>query len=185
MQSESIMVKRHFLFALLIACGLVATENCFGQQATGTDVLLKKFLQKYWSDPAGNDMTAEYVAATVHLHGDTRKTFVVYVAGQTMCGSGGCRLLVLEPKGASFKEIGSMTITRPPIRVLSSVTNGMHDIGVWVQGGGIQPGYEAVLPFNGTSYPSNPSVSPARPSIGMAAGTIAISAESAGKPLYK
>ncbi len=34
---------------------------------------------------------------------------------------------------------------------------------MWVQGGGIQPGYEAELRFDGNGYPENPSLIPARP----------------------
>jgi hypothetical protein len=52
------------------------------------------------------------------------------------------------------------TITRPPIRVLRTTTQGWRDIAVRVEGGGILPGYEAVLRFNGAGYPSNPSLAP-------------------------
>jgi hypothetical protein len=45
---------------------------------------------------------------------------------------------------------------------------------VWVQGGGIQPGYEAELRFDGNAYPSNPSVIPARPLVNRPHGQIVI-----------
>jgi|HubBroStandDraft_3_1064219.scaffolds.fasta_scaffold184111_2 hypothetical protein len=51
----------------------------------------------------------------------------------------------------------------PNIDFLDSKCSGWHDLGVWVQGGGIQPGYEASLSFNGKEYPSNPTVPPAQP----------------------
>ncbi|MFZ3201855.1 MAG: hypothetical protein WA175_11985 [Candidatus Acidiferrales bacterium] len=50
---------------------------------------------------------------------------------------------------------------RLPIRVLATKSNGWYDISVRVQGGGIQPGYEAKLSFDGKTYDNNPSVSPA------------------------
>ncbi len=53
-------------------------------------------------------------------------------------------------------------MTRLPIKVLSTFTNGMPDLAVTVCGGGILECYEAVLPFDGSRYPSNPTVAPAR-----------------------
>ncbi|MEQ1742269.1 MAG: hypothetical protein ABL869_07220 [Candidatus Nitrotoga sp.] len=46
--------------------------------------------------------------------------------------------------------------------MLSTSSNGWHSIGVWVQGGGIQHGYEAELSFDGKTYPRNPTVSPSK-----------------------
>jgi len=51
----------------------------------------------------------------------------------------------LGSEGTSFKIIAETTITRLPIRVLATKSNGWHDITIMVAGGGIQPGYEAVL----------------------------------------
>ena len=42
------------------------------------------------------------------------------------------------------------------------------------QGGGIQPGYEAELRFDGKTYPANPSVPPARPLKGKPEGEMLI-----------
>ena len=74
--------------------------------------------------------------------------------------------LVLTPEGASYRVVTKIRITRPPIRVLATSSHGWHDIGVWVQGGGIQRGYEAKLQFDGKTYPSNPSSPPALPVAG-------------------
>jgi hypothetical protein len=41
--------------------------------------------------------------------------------------------------------------------------NGWNDLIVFVSGGGIQPGYYAVLPFDGKKYPENPTIEPAMP----------------------
>ncbi len=57
-----------------------------------------------------------------------------------------------------LSRVTNISITRPPIRVLPTVTHGWHDLGVMVAGGGIIPGYEARLRFDGHSYPSNPTV---------------------------
>ena len=92
---------------------------------------------------------------------------------------------IIEPDGTSFKVIGEMTIVQLPIRVLHSKSNGHFDIGVWVQGGGIQPGYEALLQFDSKSYPSNPSVAPARQLTEKAAGKVLIARGNVGELLYK
>jgi hypothetical protein len=90
------------------------------------------------------------------------KRKIVYVSGQGWCGSGGCTMLILEPTESAFKVLGRVTIVQLPIRLLPSVNDGHPDIGVSVQGGGVQSGYEAVLSFDGKSYPRNPSMPPAR-----------------------
>lgn len=140
---------------------------CLGKQQPSLEpnpnIPIEKFLRKYLRDPQfGNDKTTQYSVAVVKLDDNPKDEIVVYVSSANWCGSGGCLLLVLQPKGSSYEVIGRTTIVRLPIRVLHTSTNGWRDIGVWVQGGGIQPGYEAALPFNGKKYPSNPSVPPAR-----------------------
>jgi hypothetical protein len=87
---------------------------------------------------------------------------LVYVSGQRWCGSGGCTLLILQPQGSSFRVIGKVTIVQLPIRLLSSARNRYPNLGVRVQGGGIQAGYEAELSFDGKAFPENPSLPPAQ-----------------------
>ena len=78
-----------------------------------------------------------------------------------LCGSGGCNLYVLSLTQAGYREVSNTAITQLPIRVLPSISHGWHDLGVQVAGGGIVPGYEARLGYDGHGYPSNPSVPPA------------------------
>jgi hypothetical protein len=123
---------------------------------------LRAYLRADLFDPhdAGPDTRA--ATALVDLDGDGRREAIVYVSGSTMCGSGGCHLLILTRAGASWREVARTAITWPPIRVLSARTRGWRDIGVFVAGGGILPGYEAVLKFDGRRYPPNPSMVPRR-----------------------
>jgi hypothetical protein len=124
---------------------------------------LKKFLQKWVRTPGDNlaDLqTTQFDAVPVHLHGDDRTQWIVYLSGGGWCGSGGCTMLVLEPTATSFHTIAYTTITWPPIRVLDTQTHGWHDLGVLVAGGGILNGYEARLRFSGRRYPGNPSLQP-------------------------
>ena len=92
---------------------------------------LKVFLQKYFGGPHwGSDKSISYSAAFVDLKGDGSHEVVVYVEGNGMCVSGGCVTMILEPTGSSYKQIGYVTISRPPIRVLASKTNGTVGKGV-------------------------------------------------------
>lgn len=91
---------------------------------------------------------------------DTRLALVQFL-GPEYCGSGGCNLLILRPEGETFTVLGDVTITRAPVRVLTSSTNGLPDIAVQVSGGGAAA-HEALLPFDGARYASNPTVAPAR-----------------------
>jgi hypothetical protein len=146
---------------------------------------LKVFLQKYFGGPHwGSDKSISYSAAFVDLKGDGSHEVVVYVEGNGMCGSGGCVTMILEPTGSSYKQIGYVTISRPPIRVLASKTNGWNDIGVLVVGGGILIGYEAKLSFNGRKYPGNPSIAPAQRLSQKVAGEAIITSGSQGIRLY-
>lgn len=125
---------------------------------------LKRFLRSHLS-LGGNetpDTTTRITAVSVKSDDGKSEEDIVYVSGQDWCGSGGCTMLILKPADSSFKVLGRVTIVQLPIRVLRSMHNGHPDIGVYVQGGGILSGYEAVLAFNGKRYPSNPSTPPAR-----------------------
>ena len=125
-----------------------------------------------------------YFDAFVDLNGDGKKEAIVYLMGDGWCGSGGCTMLVLASEATSFKVVTEITISRPPIRVLSSTSHGWHNISVWVAGGGIEPAYEAELRFDGKTYPGNPSVAPARRLNGKVQGKIVIPSMQGGTLLY-
>ncbi|MFZ0305806.1 MAG: hypothetical protein WAL75_24175 [Terracidiphilus sp.] len=168
---------------------LLSAFSCFGQlqqfSIESHDSALKKFIQKELTDPHfGIDKTTRYQAAVIKSDGTTKEEIVVYLSGESWCGSGGCRLWILEPAGASFRIIGEETIVQLPIRVLQSKSHDHFDIGVWVQGGGIQPGYEALVRFDGKSYPDNPSVAPARRLPEGIAERVLISRADRGKLLF-
>lgn len=105
---------------------------------------------------AGEPQTRVAVA-WADLEGDGREEALVYVTGDGWCGSGGCKLMVLEPQGAGFKVRANTTITWLPIGLLATRGHGWRDITVTYAGGGVDPGYVAVLRFNGTRYPEDPN----------------------------
>jgi hypothetical protein len=146
---------------------------------------LKVFLQNSLRKPrVDDDKTTRYFSVFVDLNSDRKNEAIVYLTGESWCGSGGCVALVLARKDSSYRVVTKISIARTPIRVLTAASNGWRNIGVWVQGGGIQPGYEAELRFDGKTYPSNPSTPPARRLAGSVPGKVVVPSSPDGKPLY-
>lgn len=141
--------------ALTLLCSAPATAaRPFGGEAD-----VRAFLHGYLAkDLARDEKRPLAQVAFVDLDGDGLRDALAYVE---WCGSGGCELFILRNTGHSYRVVTNVSISRPPIRVLQHRTKGWRDIAVWVSGGGILPGYEATLRFDGRRYPYNPSVPPA------------------------
>jgi hypothetical protein len=159
---------------------LLSASTGHAQQAEAT---LKKFLQQYLGPPT-HDSEARYLSAFVDLNGDGKQEAIVYLLGNDFCGSGGCSVLVLTPQDSSYNVVTETTISRPPIRILATKTNGWSDLSVSVSGGGIKNAYDAKLSFNGKKYPSNPTIPPALKLKGKLAGSIIIPSINDAKPLF-
>jgi hypothetical protein len=99
-----------------------------------------------------------YQAASVDLNDDGSPEMIVLANDREYCGSGGCTLFVLTPAADSYRIVTRMTVTRPPVRVLSTSSRGWQDLAVRVAGGGSLQPYDVALRFDGRSYPTNPSV---------------------------
>lgn len=85
---------------------------------------------------------------------------LAYLVGMNWCGSGGCNLLILRPTADGWDQVGNVSRVSNPVRLLTTSTNGLPDIGVTVSGGGGPPAYEARVAFDGESYPRFPSDEP-------------------------
>jgi hypothetical protein len=152
---------RKFLRQLVLVTLMLFLQRATCLHAQTPD--LKKFLQKWVRTPGDTQAdveTTQFDAIPVHLHGDDRTQWIVYLSGGGWCGSGGCTMLVLEPTATSFHTIAYTTITWPPIRVLDTQTHGWHDLGVIMADKNIHQDYEVRLRFNGRHYPGNPSLQP-------------------------
>jgi len=131
---------RHLAIAIVAFASVhFANAQQFGatpaQQAS-----LKAFLRDYVKDPSSaEDRKIRYVDAWIDLNGDGAREVIVYLSGRHWCGTGGCPTLILASEHSSRRLITKVFITRPPIRVWGDVSHGWQSIGVWVQGGGIQP----------------------------------------------
>jgi hypothetical protein len=172
--------------ALLAVTGLTSYSQ--GLHATGSDrpsERLKAYLRSYFSQGGkiAPDKTARIAVCTVNTIDGKPEEDIVYVSGRDWCGSGGCTMLILQSNESAIEVLGRVTIVQLPIRLLPSQNYGHPDIGVSVQGGGILRGYEAVLSFDGESYPSNPSVPPARKAA-VARGRVIIANLNESVPLY-
>lgn len=131
---------------------------------------------------AGPDLS-EYTAAgmavqqaRVDLNADGRDEVIAHVTGRDVCGSGGCLTLVFTPEGEGYRQIMRATVSRMPIGVATTLSNGWSDLVVGIRGGGIGND-RSVMAFDGTAYPSNPTVPPARPAASGMTETIVIAAE--------
>jgi hypothetical protein len=176
------------LSACIVHSAMLTTSLADGQRhgvarAPTAHHSVKEFLQAWVGESrCDDDRTTRYLDAFVDLDGDKKDEVVVYLIGACWCGSGGCTTLVLAPEASTYRLVSEISITRPPIRVLKRVSRGWRSLGVWVQGGGIQPGYEAVLRFDGSTYPRNPSTAPTQ---GRAPrGRVLIGTLKGARPLY-
>jgi len=154
---------RRLCLAVAISLGIMATSS---QASSPREAALLAYLHTHLMP--GERSEEDHIAtatrvqiAWADLNGDGRPEAVVYVSGGGHCGSGGCDLLILEQTSKSFRIRGDLSITRPPIGVSKHRTAGWRDLTVFVAGGGILPGYRAVVPFRGVEYASNPTGAPA------------------------
>ena len=187
-------MRKRLLVLQLITCALLAAGLAFPvdeslaqrqhKPTEGQRNTLKAFLQDYVKAPNYDHKETRYVAAFIDLRDDGTQQAIVYFTDRSSCGSGGCSTLIVEPEGSSYRVVTSITIVRLPIRVLSSKSNGWHDISVVVAGGGIQLGYEAMLSFDGKTYPTNPTVPLARRINEKVSGKVVIPPKVQDDPLY-
>lgn len=155
----------------LIIFAAFSPGNLLAQQVVSSRVSpeLRRYLQdqSHEIDDTKSELQAIRASvAEVRLRDGRRQVFVYLTGGRAWCGSGGCTLLILEPHGSTFREIGAVGIMFPPVRLLSTSSNGRPDISVSVKGEPNEkeiPTHEVQLRFNGMSYPNNPTVSPAQP----------------------
>jgi hypothetical protein len=175
LSNSNVVTSTQSIPSLPNTCRSRVAEDLHSGLSTFADLRLPSFTEL--------DETARYFDAWVDLNGDGNPEVVVFVSGRGWCGSGGCMGLILQSKGSTYEVITRTTITRPPIQVyLTRASNGWWSLSVWVQGGGIQPGYNAVLDFDGATYPTNPSTAP--PGAPTDGGYTLVPADYVGKPVY-
>ena len=119
---------------------------------------IRHFLLQEFPDAA----PMQYALAWNDLDGDGTDEAIIYLVTPYFCGTGGCNTLVLAPAGPMWSKVAEISVSRTPISVLTSKSNGWKDLVVSISGGG-GPSGRMVLKYDGKSYPMNPTVAPATP----------------------
>lgn len=123
---------------------------------------LEASLRSWLQHELGEDgREARAASAFADLNGDGHAEAIVYLMSGSLCGTGGCVLLVLTPQGSGWRQVGRLTVVNPPIRLFATRTRGWNDLGVRVAGGGARA-RDVRVTFNGRRYASNPSLLPGR-----------------------
>ena len=131
---------------------------------------IRHFLMQEYPD----GLPMRYALAWSDLDGDGADEAIVHLVGSYFCGTGGCPTLVLTPAGPMWRKVADISVSRTPVTVMDTSTNGWKDITVAISGGGGEAG-DALLRFDGEAYPSNPTVQPAE--VTGVTGTVLIAEE--------
>jgi hypothetical protein len=138
------------LFALF-----VVTVSAGAAPSAGNVPALAEAVRGY----SGSSSTPSFEYALVDLNKDGVPDAIVLLTDREWCGSGGCTMLILRGTAGGFTSVSKASVSNQPIKVSSEHQNGWRALLVWVAGGGVRPGF-ALMRFNGTRYPFNPTFQP-------------------------
>jgi len=127
------------------------------QAESVTNPVLIKAVDAYLIKEGANLKETTYQIAEIDLNGDKKKDALVLFQDSYWCGTGGCSLLVFTNKNNNFKLVSAISLVRDPVIVSETKTKNWRDIIVHVSGGGGES-KNVALKFNGSSYPTNPSL---------------------------
>ncbi|WP_251862364.1 tetratricopeptide repeat protein [Clostridium sp. Marseille-Q2269] len=122
------------------------------------DVKLERALIKEFGLEQYED-NIRYYYNKIDLNGDGTKEVFAYLVGPIVCGTGGCSAAIFKDENGEYKLLTKFTLVNNPIIISNNKTNGYKDIIMNVYGGGVES-FFALLKYNGTKYPSNPSTQP-------------------------
>jgi hypothetical protein len=157
------------IFQTALPCAAKAAKSVQGRSAlrgvpkinseTSPDPEIEKAILKALGeyDPQpGQEI--RYYYNRVDLNADGNFEAIVHLVGPSICGTGGCNTLILQPARGGYRLVSNITVTNTPIIVSAQRTRGWNDLIFYVVGGGITHGYYVALRFNGRAYPDNPTV---------------------------
>ena len=147
------MKKYLYLVSLLSFTSLSGSS----QAQSVTNSTLIKALETYIVKQGANPKETQHRIAEIDLNGDKKKDALVLFQDSYWCGSGGCSMLVFTNKNNDFKLVSAISLVRDPVIVSETKTKDWRDIIVHVSGGGGES-KNVALKFNGSSYPTNPSL---------------------------
>ena len=83
----------------------------------------------------------------------------VYLVAPSLCGTGGCSAAIFKEGNGDYNLLSRFSLVNNPVIISNSKTKGYKDIIMNVYGGGIES-FFALIKYDGTTYPSNPSIQP-------------------------
>lgn len=127
-----------------------------------SETAINEQLEQTVEDELGVQLAEENVRLLynyVDLNDDGTDEVFVYLEGPFVCGTGGCSAVLFRQENGKYLPLTRFSLVRTPVIVSEEKTNGYRDLIFYVAGGGIED-FFARLQFNGTTYPSNPSIEP-------------------------
>lgn len=125
---------------------------------TESDKNLEKAIKKEF-DLSLNEENIRYYYNKVDLNEDGIPEVFVFIVGPFVCGTGGCSATIFKEENGEYKTLSRLSLVRNPVIISNSKTNGYKDLIMYVAGGGIES-FFAELKYDGSTYPSNPSIQP-------------------------
>ncbi|WP_053957245.1 hypothetical protein [Inediibacterium massiliense] len=122
------------------------------------DIKLEKALVKEFDLDQCKDHI-RYYYNKVDLNGDENLEVFAYLVGFEVCGTGGCSAAIFKKKNEEYELLSRFSLVNNPVIISNSKTKGYRDIIMNVYGGGIES-FFALMKYDGTTYPSNPSIQP-------------------------
>lgn len=117
--------------------------------------MTRSFLQKEYRDDLSKNIidsnSRRFMVGKYDLDGDNRPEVFVKLTGMYFCGSGGCTILLLNHDG---QLITCFTVSETPVTIANTQTHDWYDLGI------TSKGKMHTMKYDGTKYPSNPSVQP-------------------------
>lgn len=117
--------------------------------------LVKEKLAMMFKDDLSKNLIPEpsrkFILFEYDLNEDGKNEIFVGLTGPYFCGSGGCTFLLLNHEG---QKVTGFTVTDYPVIIAGTKTKGWKDL-ILSSGG-----KNHLMKFNGTGYPSNPTVQP-------------------------
>ena len=102
-------------------------------------------------EAAGATGRGRYVYSRIDLNGDGRDETFVYLLGPSFCGTGGCNLLLFTRGADGYALVNEFPISRTPVVVAPTKTEGWSDVFKLESGGGAKPSYAKYV-FDGKQY---------------------------------
>ncbi|WP_052260989.1 hypothetical protein [Photobacterium gaetbulicola] len=122
--------------------------------STANENTIAKWIDNKILAPEGLSLEQDnirYLSGSTDLNKDGIAEHFVLIQNSYFCGSGGCSAVIFDNTG---NIISQMSIVKPPVLLADSTNNGWRDFMVWSNGA------FRLMKYNGSTYPTNPSLEP-------------------------